>query len=489
MFGNINKNNVRGLGVRLNNDKFYDFMLYRGETYHKNVNDLCVAASFDCSKQKENDILVSSVTWENAINKDIILYNIGLTGVDNGFIKIERDRIDTKTFLDIFTKTECLLSGRELKLYPVNGSTKRFKYISDINDEFISFKGGFYQGFFKLKDECYELLPSKLNDEWNLEFVLRKRDYETEEASLNTMFPNNKGIFFYMGLRAENKFARYYNNEKDMWCEEGSLFPDGYIQEELGMKNLQILTNDGYDITEYGEYDIETDNKHIFFNRTTNGFTVNTWDEGNEVILREKKRKNINVFEIANHTKNGYQVSDINALMEDHQEYNIFQDLGGNCFALKINENGSLSYRYGIYDAQSDNQFAIKEEYTKSGIIENDVWYTVNAKFIYVGNNKMKILLYVNGDLIFISQELPSFNFRPINDVASKQEGVPYNISLGGGTQGLIEGVWKDYYYIHKNIVSPLAENFGGTFIGDIKTFKFYDCSLPYSNIKDNVVK
>ena len=33
MFGNIKKNNVRGLGLKLRNDKYFDFMLYKGECY------------------------------------------------------------------------------------------------------------------------------------------------------------------------------------------------------------------------------------------------------------------------------------------------------------------------------------------------------------------------------------------------------------------------------------------------------------------------
>ena len=43
----------------------------------------------------------------------------------------------------------------------------------------------------------------------------------------------------------------------------------------------------------------------------------------------------------------------------------------------------------------------------------------------------------MNGKLVLISKELPTFNFRELNDTPDKQEGVPFNISVGGGTQGL----------------------------------------------------
>jgi hypothetical protein len=95
---------------------------------------------------------------------------------------------------------------------------------------------------------------------------------------------------------------------------------------------------------------------------------------------------------------------------------------------------------------------------------------------------KMKIYIYVNGYLKFVSQELPELNLHRLDDLAERQEGVPYNISIGGGTQGLSERVFLDYYNTTDYIL-PLERNFGGSFIGDIKSFNFYDCYLPYSTI------
>lgn len=95
---------------------------------------------------------------------------------------------------------------------------------------------------------------------------------------------------------------------------------------------------------------------------------------------------------------------------------------------------------------------------------------------------KMKVYIYVNGYLKMVSKELPELMLRPLNDGAERQEGVPYNISIGGGTQGLAERIYLDYYDITDYLL-PLEKDFGGTFIGDIKGFSFYDCQLPYSTI------
>ena len=99
----------------------------------------------------------------------------------------------------------------------------------------------------------------------------------------------------------------------------------------------------------------------------------------------------------------------------------------------------------------------------------------------------MKLYFYLNGNLVLVSKPLPIFNFRGLKDAPSKQQGVPYNISLGGGTQGLFDGIWlkdvkvKDKYF-------PLMKDFGGCFIGDIKSFRFYDCFRHYSDISNTVL-
>ena len=97
----------------------------------------------------------------------------------------------------------------------------------------------------------------------------------------------------------------------------------------------------------------------------------------------------------------------------------------------------------------------------------------------------MKIYIYVNGYLKFVSKELPEFNFRALDTVKEKQEGVPFNISVGGGTQGLCDSVWLDYWKAFEKIL-PIEKHFAGTFIGDIKVFRFYTCKMAYAEIRNN---
>ena len=87
----------------------------------------------------------------------------------------------------------------------------------------------------------------------------------------------------------------------------------------------------------------------------------------------------------------------------------------------------------------------------------------------------MRIIIYVNQQIVLISKNLPKLHLRQLDDLYSKQEGVPFNISLGGGTQGLCDMVDLDYM-IPPKFILPLEKEFGGTFIGLIKNFQITIC-------------
>ncbi len=94
----------------------------------------------------------------------------------------------------------------------------------------------------------------------------------------------------------------------------------------------------------------------------------------------------------------------------------------------------------------------------------------------------MTVLIKVNGKLVYRSEELPIIRLRNLDDLYSKQEFVPYNISLGGGTQGLAETIGLNYLTPSEYIL-PLEKEYGGTFIGTIKTFKIFGCSCVTNTI------
>jgi hypothetical protein len=94
-------------------------------------------------------------------------------------------------------------------------------------------------------------------------------------------------------------------------------------------------------------------------------------------------------------------------------------------------------------------------------------------------------MFYVNGNLKYITKELPRISLKALNEIYDKQEGIPYNISIGGGTQGLAETIQRNYM-LNPTRVYPLERYFAGTFIGYISSFKIYNCFMENMIIKHN---
>ena len=89
----------------------------------------------------------------------------------------------------------------------------------------------------------------------------------------------------------------------------------------------------------------------------------------------------------------------------------------------------------------------------------------------------------IGWQLMVKKQFFVSFSFKALQEVYDKQESVPYNISIGGGTQGLADTVGLNYMD-YPAYELPLERHFGGTFLGDIRLFKFWQCPMNYANIK-----
>jgi len=88
-----------------------------------------------------------------------------------------------------------------------------------------------------------------------------------------------------------------------------------------------------------------------------------------------------------------------------------------------------------------------------------------------------KLMFYVDGRLKHTVYDVDEFVARRLNEYKDKQLGVPFNISLGGGSQGLLESMTFDGQD-PDDLGLTIEQNFAGTFIGDISQFRFYVCDL-----------
>ena len=497
----LNKYRRYGFFSHLFRDKYWDFVLSleggSGTDIDGRNVEKCLSAFMDTNDPYcigIGDTLVSKkeYTWPDAVNSGCTLLDIGITGVDNGLLKFDKDTIGDDMFMNLFLGSSQLLVSGDTRLFlnPVTGNTKQYVYPYDIvsgssDGTYYSFRGGFLQGYYRLHGFGYSVLPQYIEDEWNMEFVIRPRSEASSGNTLNAAHPDNAGTFFYMGTRAENKFIRYYG------ADGGDPRPvEGWM-----------MTSDGKLFNSTEEYTIVTDNKYLLFDRTCDGVTVRTFDEDAEYAVEGAVRhdKGENLYTIVNRTQTGKTACDLRReyyRQSGRTDYDMMKDVYGNAFSLRVRDDGSIGYRYLVRDCDAEEGYRIIEEYSFPGIVKKDEWSTINVKYAILNGSvdpcgvpyegrKMKIYIYVNGYLKLVSIELPEFSFHELDDSPERQEGVPFNISLGGGTQGLCDVIYDDYRNIYGKLF-PIEKHFAGTFDGDLRIFKFYSCKLVYNEIKNN---
>lgn len=583
---NILNHNRNIFEFDLNKEDYWDFQLCIDNSFvdmSEGLTERCLSAYIDISDDDciwfDEIYSKSKYIWENAINDNTLSFNnFGFTSVDNGRTFYEKDRITNREFFEIFTNTTFKPQEDDLRLTltKVNGNHQLYDYSNDITlwkDKIQASKlnGGWYQGFFCANDgSSYKTLPTDIGNGWGLEFVLNKEDFVNEKQTLNDIYPENKGIFFYIGTRAENKWWQKYLTDHEFdWCKKSGFSDDyaesyyaednplnddyfkafveiyenegyfdsdylvqqentnesafskeyskeepcnicsHYVTDEYYEKdlyideNMRLETENGYDMYQPNIEEIKTDNKFLIFDRTCNGKTVKNWDENTEFILNYIKKPNIgNYFTLFHRGCGGYDVKKIQKVLDvKSKEYNVLQDIYRNALAFQIKDNGTIGYKFLTKDCESEEEkYKIESEFTQFPVIHNKLWYTIHIKIIPIKHrnfsnfrcltqnsitDKMKILIYVNGKLVLVSKELPMLNLKKLDDLYEKQEGVPFNISLGGGTQGLAEVVYLNYMKLPEYVL-PLEKEFGGSFIGWLKTFRFYTCPLNYNEVVKN---
>ena len=479
--------------LEIDKSNVMDFVISNANVCEKN-NIITPIAHIDVQDLKcvNNDIILSKLEniWDEAQISDDELKNIGFTGIDNGLIKLDKMLITNDLFVELLKNSTHTLLDNRLKLFPINSNTNTYSTDFEIKhngESYIKLNGGGFQGFFKTSDNKYQVLPTTIDDTWTLCFTIRPMDYIEKNNTFNNLHPNNKGFFFYIGTRSENKFLNDYNYDFSNYdirtnvnyekCEnfKNDYFSENYIVDEKIVKNDTLVLNEGPSVKTENYFEITTDNKYLFFNNTKDGLDSEVWNENYTYVLTGITRPNINLYLLLNNTKTGYTVNNIDEYFENYKSKNIDRiiktDIINNAFGLRVKEDGSIGYRYIVEDCENDKGYKIVEEYSYPNIIAKSEW---NDIVVRIKNNggKMKIYIYINKYLKFVSKELPLLNLRKLDEIDSKQEGVPYNISIGCGTMGLADSITWDYYKPFKYIL-PIENNFCGTFIGDIKEFKF----------------
>jgi len=418
--------------------------------------------------------------------------------------------------------------------------------------------GGFYQGFYKLNGYDYEVFPERVNKGWSVEMVLKPRvtneyvPFTPIEEYLNDIYPSNAGTFFYFGTRAENKYyhnasgspqsnSGYTRVTNELTCIESCacyntgvtnsncihVYPNSQFSTihntgcNCGCVSTDIVplpeTDPKFDVLSSAislRFDGCPANPSIavkYLKITgdcvttgscgTTGLTFQTGYTITEVISQP-------IYDICNvectGTTNERWVM-ISAVFERYRNLEDcdLENLGG------LNDLRVVTTQSSI-DGQSFKLIGPPE--THSGSTPEPKIYKIrfDRKWFDELDYRLGTLkLYVNGYLFLVIEDFEEIIPRELNTEKEKQVGVPFNISFGGGTQGLHDhlifsgcsnpfGPYRqDPELFPNNILSAttlsgistnilLEQNFGGTFMGGISQFRMYTEPLSSPQIQHN---
>ncbi len=172
-------------------------------------------------------------------------------------------------------------------------------------------------------------------------------------------------------------------------------------------------------------------------------------------------------------------------------------ELSENALGFRITPDGKIGYRkmtatVGCYNNKERITGTTMEEgYSDNAVFTTgDTWNYVAVT--YTAGSGIKNTLpsgtlkfWVNGRVVYRVKNFIGLQLRALDEWSDKQIGVPFNISWGGGTQGLLEsqtfgGPDPDDQGLN------LAKYFAGTFMGELSQLRFYEKPLNILEIRNN---
>lgn len=500
------------------------------------------------------------------------LCDVGLTGIDNGLVQNisgETIEITTGLYTNNIDKFSRYKFDRRMKLHPITGFTTsenrlinddsytyNITYNTDLDDVgyYATLNGGFFQGFYKIAGYDYEVFPSRTNLGWSAEFMLRPKIDLGGEVGLNNRYPENKGIFFYMGARAENKFYHYANGSPEtdsgytrvtsgLTCVHTCGCVSGSSSASTCMSVYQISGGTTTDCPCGCNCSCATESlypeKDPLYDAVSNAFALRlSGDTGDPKICIKTYTITGDCQTTGSCETTGVTYTTGVTTNEWCSSKGIFYNCSGTTYSqvehwtqidvvfqryewiddCDLNNKGGVgSIVKTIYTASTSNNsislitppITHEETYNPktTEVVElNTTWLSEKSSRL----GRLKV--FVNGQLFMVLENFEEIIPRLLNVEREKQIGVAYNISLGGGTQGLkdnltisgncpseLSGITYQQdpeclttenlnYTIYSGLTTniTLEKTFGGSFIGDISSFRMYTKPLNASQIRHN---
>jgi len=533
------------------------------------------------------NIILSSTTQNNGIFT-------GKTTIDYGYweapCKVESLKIWTE--MPEIYKWDHLHYDRRFKMKQVTGLSQHYSYgIESVSGEtegyYNNLRGGFYQGFYELYGYPYQVLPERVECGWTIESLLK-----FEQACpplteciipgtkiLNDVYPNNEGIYFYMGTRAENKFHNFYSAETNLiTCQQNDYSCEGIPTQiittattdhcgnithiitstydekidslsnafalrltEEGRVGYRALYYTGSCVTTYSDkkvLDCDTGEYYVIDDCVTGltytsgytivekysdivcGLTGETFFNSCPWLLVSARFQRDYCYDGCDLLNMGGVNDLINIPILDTAGY-IDSGLGNTTATLVreaplmpgFNDEGNKVVVSGQYIGDTEVKptactsgctssscivcgpgSGCTTNYTKlvEEILFSKIWS--DEKFLRTGT----LTIFVNGRPVLTDPDFEEIIPRRLNTEKQKQVGVPFNISWGGGTQGLIDNQTFSADTSGNTITCPpyvqdpndlgllIEKNFAGTYMGGISQLRYYIRPLGVDEIFHN---
>ncbi|MEI6297630.1 MAG: hypothetical protein WCO84_08420, partial [bacterium] len=338
----------------------------------------------------------SLTKWTGAVSDNINLIDFGLTGFDNGRTNKMWSGYTLSPQDNIFSMYRV---GYNIVKNPTTGETSGMTITTEFDPYYISgvtagnagryfeLNGGYLQGFFKLQGYNYELLPGRYNNGITIETLIH----------LNT---GSSGIFYMMGVRAEDKYNPNFTGESTL----NGVVSGGTIVDVTKISGVTTSENNYLDA-----YQETLVNKKAFID----------WGS--------RKRK-------------------------EYFEAPPITNVTGNTIAFFMTADRRLGYKY------IDNKGLIIQNISPSSISDNVTGWTLIAiaftpdaiitdpALLECAPQRLGTLIfYINGRSVWTLKDFPEYFFKGLKNQREKQIGVPYSISWGGGSFGLRYSYHYDY--------------------------------------------
>jgi len=436
----------------------------------------------------------SLIRWANAPASAFTINDIGLTEMDTQYV----DQLSGISISFFGNETLILKMVDGNWAFDHGSGYKPIKYdiscASDYSGNYFKGEGGFLQGFWKLYDYPFELMPTRMTKGWTMEFLLKVGCCDCNTCSspdtqtLNEIYPQNKDIFFLIGTRAENKYWNYFSGESGVTTsseiplepESATTLPptnsfmywNEFIPNEC---NPSTPSEISLAATKDPNFDIVNNVLAFRLDCTTN-----------KIGYRKMAFTGICTNDIYGTSSGGTHMEAF-AMMEEQMSDNPIS-ITGTCSAQ--------TWAHVVVKFVRDLTLEGCDLVNKGGI--NDINYNDTTTYLKllkyqeeVDWRKGKLIFYVNGKKHFVVDDFEEIIPRQLDTHREKQQGVPFNISWGGGTQGLMESVtfngWNYGIEHDSQDYQLLMERyFAGTWCGGYSILKIYDKPLENYEIIDN---